>query len=58
MSTFHSLSDDFDMDSHNFDFDALISMLKADVKESLHKKFKHWHHIGGTPSVIDTIENG
>ena len=36
----------------------LISMLKADVKESLHKKLKHWHHIGGTPSVIDTIENG
>ena len=56
MSTFYSLSDDFDMDSHNFDFDALRN--KANVKESLHKKLKHWHHIGGTPSVIDTIENG
>ena len=52
---FHSLSD-FDMDSHNFDFDILRK--KANVKESLHKNLEHWHHIGPNPSVIDTIENG
>ena len=56
MSPFHSLSDDFDMDSHNFDFDILRK--KANVKESLHKNLEHWHHIGPNPSVIDTIENG
>ena len=56
MSPFHSLSDDFDMDSHNFDFDILRN--KANVKESLHKNLEHWHHIGPNPSVIDTIENG
>ena len=56
MSLFHSLSDDFDMDSHDFDFDTLRN--KANVKESLHKNLEHWHHIGPNPSVIDTIENG
>ena len=56
MSPFHSLSDDFDMDSHNFDFDILRK--KANVKESLHKNLEHWHHIGPNPSVTDTIENG
>ena len=56
LSPFHSLSDDFDMDSHNFDFDILRK--KANVKESLHKNLEHWHHIGPNPSVIDTIENG
>ena len=56
LSSFHSLSDDFDMDSHNFDFDILRK--KANVKESLHKNLEHWHHIGPNPSVIDTIENG
>ena len=55
MSPFYSLSDDFDMDSHNFDFDILRN--KANVKESLHKNLEHWHHIGANPSVIDTIEN-
>ena len=53
---FHSLSDDFDMDSHDFDFDTLRN--KANVKESLHKNLEHWHHIGANPSVIDTTENG
>ena len=56
LSRFHFLSDDFDMDSHNFDFDILRN--KANVKESLHKNLEHWHHIGPNPSVIDTIENG
>ena len=56
MSPFYSLSDDFDMDSHNFDFNILRK--KANVKESLHKNLEHWHHIGPNPSVIDTIENG
>ena len=55
MSPFYSLSDDFDMDSDNFDFDILRN--KANVKESLHKNLEHWHHIGANPSVIDTIEN-
>ena len=53
---FHSLSDDFDMDSHDFDFDTLRN--KANVKESLHKSLDHWRHIGANHSVIDTIENG
>ena len=56
LSPFHSLSDDFDMDSHGFDFDTLRN--KANVKESLHKNLDHWHHLGANPSVIDTIENG
>ena len=55
LSPFHSLSDDFDMSSHNFDFDILRK--KANVKESLHKNLEHWHHIGPNPSVTDTIEN-
>ena len=56
LSPFHSLSDDFDTDSHNFDFN--IFGKKANVKESLHKYLEHWHHIGLNPSVIDTVENG
>ena len=56
LSSFHSLSDDFDMDSHNFDF--VISRKKANVKESLQKNLEHWHHIGPNPSVIDAMENG
>ena len=56
LSPFHSLSDDFDMDSHGFDFDTLRN--NANVKESLHKNLDHWHHLGANPSVIDTIENG
>ena len=56
MSSFHSLSNDFDTDSHNFDFDILRK--KANVKESLHENLEHWHHIGPNPSDIDTIENG
>ena len=55
MSPFYSLSDEFDMDSHNFDLDILRN--KANVKESLHKNLEHWHHIGANPSVIDTVEN-
>ena len=50
------LSDDFDMDSHNFDFDILRN--KAYVKESLHKKFGALAPYRCNPSVIDTIENG
>ena len=49
---FHYLSDDFDMDSHDFHFDTLRNT--ANVKESLQKKLEHWHHIGANPSVIDT----
>ena len=55
LSPFHSLSDDFDTDFHNFDFDILRK--KANVKESLNKYLKHWHHIGANTSVIYTIEN-
>ena len=36
---FHSLSDDFDMDSHDFYVDTLRK--KANVKESLHKNLEH-----------------
>ena len=56
MSLFHSLSDDFDMDSHNFDFDTLRN--ESNAKESFHKNLENWHHAGANPSVIDTIENG
>ena len=56
LSPFHSLSNDFDMDSHNFDFDILRN--KAYVKESLHKKFGALAPYRCNPSVIDTIENG
>ena len=55
MSPFHSLSDDFDMDSHNFVFDILRN--KANVKKSLNENLERWYHIGANPSVIDTIEN-
>ena len=44
------------MDSHDFDFDT--SRNKTNVKENLHKNLEHWHHIGATPSAIDTVENG
>ena len=50
----HSLSDDFDMDSHNFDFDILRK--KAKCKRKLTQKLVYWHHIDANPSVIDTIE--
>ena len=53
---FHSLSDDFDMDSHDFDFNTLRK--KPNVKESLHKKLEHWDYIAANLSVIDTVENG
>ena len=49
-SSLHFMSDDFDIDSHNSDFD--------NVKGSLRKNLEHWHHIGANPFVIDTIENG
>ena len=55
MSPFHSLSDDFGMDSHDFDIDT--SRNKANAKESLHKNLEHCHHTGANPSVIDTMEN-
>ena len=56
LSPFHSLSDDFDMDSHDFDSDTLRK--KANEKETLHKNLELWHHIGANAFVIDTIENG
>ena len=37
LSPFHFLSDDFHMDSHDFDLDALRK--KANVKETLTQKF-------------------
>ena len=37
--TFYSLSDDFDMDSDDFDFGTLRN--KASVTESLHKNLPH-----------------
>ena len=45
--TFFSLSDDFDMDSDDFDFGTLRN--KANVKESLHKNLEHWPPIGANP---------
>ena len=54
--TFHFLSGDFDIDSHDFDFDTLRN--KANVKGNLHQNLEHWHHTGANPSVIDIIENG
>ena len=56
LSSFHFMPDDFDIDSHNSDFDALRN--KANVKGSLQKNLEHWRHIDANPSVIDTIENG
>ena len=56
LSTFHFMPDDFDTDSHDFDFDTLRN--KANVKGSLRKNLEHWHHIGANPFVIDTTENG
>ena len=50
------MPDDFDIDSHDFDFDT--SRNKAKVKGSLSKNLEHWHHIDANPSVTDTIQNG
>ena len=50
LSPFHPLSDDFDMDSHDFDFDTLRH--KANVKESLHKNLEIWHHISAILLLI------
>ena len=55
LSSLHFMPDDFDIDSHNSDFDTLRN--KANVKGSLRKNLEHWHHISANPSVIDTIEN-
>ena len=46
LSSFQFMPDNFDMNSHDFDFDTLRNNLE------------HWHHIRANPSVIDTIENG
>ena len=56
LSSFHFMLHDFDIYSHNSDFDTLRN--KANVKRTLRKKLEHWHHIGANPSVIDTMENG
>ena len=39
LSPFYALSDDFDMGSHDFNFDTLgkKANIKANIKESLHK---------------------
>ena len=50
------MPDNFDMNSHDIDFDTLRN--KLNVKGSLRKNLEHWHHIGANPSVIDTTENG
>ena len=55
LSLFHFLSDYFDMDSRDFDFDTIRN--KAKVKENLHKNLEHWYHIEANLSVVDTIEN-
>ena len=55
LSLFHFLSGDFDIDSHDFDFDTLRN--KANVKENLHQNLEHWHQTGANLSVIDIIEN-
>ena len=55
MSPFHSLSDNFAMDSHDFTFGTLRN--KGNGKERLHQNLEYWHHIGANPSVIDTIQN-
>ena len=47
LSSFHFMPGDFDIVSHNSDFNTLGN--KANVKESLRKKLKHWHHIGANP---------
>ena len=54
-SSFHFMPDDFDMNSNDFDFEILRN--KGNVKVSLRKNLEHMHHIGASPSVIDTIEN-
>ena len=55
LSSFHFMPDDFDIDSHNSDFDTLRN--KANIKESLRKNLEHWHYIRANPSVIDAIDN-
>ena len=53
LSFFNFLLDDFDMDSHDFDFGTLSK--KANAKGSLHKTLDQiWHEIGANPPVIDT----
>ena len=56
LSSFQFMPDNFDMNSHDFDFHTLRN--KANVRESLRKILEHWHHVGANPSVIDTIESG
>ena len=56
LSSYQLLSDNFDVDSHNSDFDPLRN--KTNVKGSLRNNLEHLHHIGTNPSVIDTTENG
>ena len=56
LSSFHFMPDDFDIVSHNSDFDTLRN--KVNVIGSLQKNLEHLHHIGANPSIIDTTENG
>ena len=42
LSPFHFLSNDLDMDSHDFDFDTFRN--KANVKGSLYNNLDHWHN--------------
>ena len=47
LSPFHFLFDDFEMHSHDFDFDTLRN--KANAKESLRNNLDHWHYIESNP---------
>ena len=52
---FNFLSDYFDMESGDFDFNTLRN--KKNVKVSLHKNLGHWDHVEANLFVIDTTEN-
>ena len=54
--SFHVISEDFDIDSHNSDFNTL--RIKANVNRELTKKFRALSSYRRKPFVIDTKENG
>ena len=55
MFHFHFLSDYFDMDSGDSDFNTLRN--KENVKGNLHKNLEHWDHVEANLFVTDTTEN-
>ena len=55
LSPFHSLSDEFNMDCHDFDIDTLRN--QANIKESFHNNLEHWHHIGAIPCLHSAKES-